>query len=101
MEIVLDKKDRTLESIEKKRKLDYWNDNLIQDYYINYYQNLSAKELDKEFNKDIRTLTKALSKLPDSERKAFIDVLSVVIEFYLENKIEKEIDHSLFKILKF
>jgi hypothetical protein len=101
MEIVLDKKDKTLNSIEKKNKLDYWNDSLIQDYYINYYQNLSAKELDKEFNKDIRTLTKALSKLPDSERKAFIDVLSRVIEFYLENKIEKEIDHSLFKILKF
>jgi hypothetical protein len=101
MEMLLDKKDKTSNSIEKKKKLDYWNDSLIQDYYINYYQNLSVKQLDEEFNKDIRTLTKALSKLPDSERKAFVDILSRIIEFYLENKIEKEIDRSLFKILKF
>lgn len=101
MELVLNKNDRASDSVEKKRKFDYWNDNLIQDYYFNYYQNLSVKELDKEFNKDIRTLTKALSKLPVSERKAFIEILSRIIEFYLENKIEKEIDNSLFKILKF
>jgi len=101
MEMLLDRKDKTSNSTEKKKKLDYWNDSLIQDYYINYYQNLSIKELDEEFNKDIRTLTKALSKLPDSERKAFVNILSRVIEFYLENKIEKEIDRSLFKILKF
>jgi len=99
--MLLDRKDKTSNSTEKKKKLDYWNDSLIQDYYINYYQNLSIKELDEEFNKDIRTLTKALSKLPDSERKAFVNILSRVIEFYLENKIEKEIDRSLFKILKF
>jgi len=101
MEMLLDRKDKTSNSTEKKKKLDYWNDSLIQDYYINYYQNLSIKELDEEFNKDIRTLTKALSKLPDSERKAFVNILYRVIEFYLENKIEKEIDRSLFKILKF
>jgi len=101
MEMLLDRKDKTSNSTEKKKKLDYWNDSLIQDYYINYYQNLSIKELDEEFNKDIRTLTKALSKLPDSERKAFVNILSRVIEFYLENKIEKEIDRSLFKIIKF
>jgi len=101
MEMLLDKKDKISNSIEKKKKLDYWNDSLIQDYYINYYQNLSVKQLDEEFIKDIRTLTKALSKLPDSERKAFVDILSRIIEFYLENKIEKEIDQSLFKILKF
>lgn len=83
------------------KKFDYWNDSLIQDFYLNYYQNLNSKELDREFNKDIKVLTEALSKLPTSERKAFIQVLSRFIEFYLENKIEREIDSSLFKILKF
>ena len=83
------------------KKSDYWNDSLIQDFYLNYYQNLNSKELDREFNKDIKILTDALSKLPTSERKAFIQVLSRFIEFYLENKIEREIDGSLFKILKF
>lgn len=83
------------------KKSDYWNDSLIQDFYLNYYQNLNSKELDREFNKDIKLLTDALSKLPTSERKAFIQVLSRFIEFYLENKIEREIDGSLFKILKF
>lgn len=101
METFLDRKDKTSKSIDKRQKIDYWNDSLIRDYYINYYQNLSIKELDEEFNMDIRKLTKALSKLPDSERKAFVDVLYRIIEFYLENKIEKEIDRSFSKILKF
>lgn len=101
MEMVLDKKDKTSNSLRKKSKFDYLNDSIIQDYYLNYYQNLSLKELDKEFNKDISILTKAMSKLPDSERKMFVEVLSRFIEFYIENKIEKEIENSLFKILKF
>lgn len=87
--------------LSNKKKSDYWNDTLIQDFYLNYYHNLSSKELDKEFNKDIQFLTDSLVKLPASERKAFIQVLSKFIEFYLENKIEREIDDSLSKILNF
>ena len=74
---------------------------MIEDYYLGYYKDLSSKQLDKEFNENIRSLTQALSKLPNSERKAFIEVLSRCIEFYMENKVEKEIDQSFFKILKF
>lgn len=99
--MLLDKKDKTMNSIEKKDRFDYLNDNMIQDYYVNYYQNLTLKELDKEFNRDISILAKTLSKLPDSERKKFVEFLSRFIEFYIENKIEKEIDNSLFQILKF
>lgn len=96
MELTLNKN----KELTTPKKTDYWNDSLIQDFYINYYQNLNSKELDREFNKDIKLMADALSKLPSSERKAFIQVLSGFIEFYLENKIEREID-SLFKILKF
>lgn len=101
MEMILDKKDKKLPSLRKNDKLDYVYDHMIQDYYIDYYQNLSSKELDKEFNKDILTLTKALSKLPESERKNLIEILSNLIEFYIENKIEKELNNSIFKIMKF
>ena len=97
MELTFDKN----KDLSTSKKSEYWNDSLIQDFYLNYYQNLNSKELDKEFNKDIKLLTGALSKLRPSERKAFIQVLSGFIEFYLENKIEREIDNSLFKILKF
>ena len=89
------------ENLSKNKKSDYWNDSLIQDFYINYYQNLNSKQLDKEFNNDIKLLTNVLSKLSSSKRKKFVQVLSNVIEFYLENKIEKEIDNSFYKILKF
>lgn len=84
-----------------KKKFEYWNDVLIEDFYVNYYHNLNSKELDREFNKDIKILTNSLVKLPASERKAFIQVLSNFIEFYLENKIKREIDESLSKILRF
>lgn len=86
--------------ISSEKKVDYWNDSMIQDFYLDYYQNMNSKELDQEFSKDLKTLTKTLGKLPSSERKAFIDVLSRVIEFYLDNKIEKEIDRLFLKILK-
>jgi len=101
MEAIINKKDRALNSLQKKNRFKYLDDNLIQDYYLNYYQNLSMRELDEEFDNDIRILTKALIKLPDSEKKNFIGVFSRLIEFYVENKIEKEIDYSLLKILRF
>jgi len=85
---------------ESDTRSGIWEDSIIQDYYINYYKNLSSRELDREFNEDILTLTRAYSKLPDSQREAFIEVLSRIIEFYMENKLEKEIDLSLHKILK-
>lgn len=97
MELTFDKN----KDLSTKKKSEYRNDSLIEDFYLNYYHNLSSKELDREFNKDIKLLTDSLVKLPVSERKAFIQVLSNFIEFYLENKIEREIDDSLFKILKF
>lgn len=93
--------NRNVNLTKPKNKFGHWNDSLIENFYLDYYRNLSSKELDKEFNNDIKTLTTTLSKLDDTERKAFIELLSIFIEFYLENKIEKEIDNSLFKILKF
>jgi len=81
--------------------LKYWQDNLVHEYYIDYYNNLSSKELDREFRNDIRTISKILAKLSDSERKLFIGFIPNFIEFYIGQKFEKEIDSSLSKILKF
>ena len=92
--------DKNKAMTESDTRSGIWEDSIIQDYYINYYKNLSSRELDREFNEDILTLTRAYSKLPDSQREAFIEVLSRIIEFYMENKLEKEIDLSLHKILK-
>lgn len=100
MEMIFDK-DNDMSLSKSKRNRGYWNDPMIQDFYVDYYNSLSSKELDREFNKDIKVLSNTLSKLSDSERKSFIEVLSRFVEFYLDNKIEKEIDRSIFKILKF
>lgn len=97
MELTFDKN----KDLSTTKKSKYWNDSLVQDFYLNYYHSLNSKELDEEFSKDIKLLTDTLVKLPTSERKIFIQVLSSFIEFYLENKIEREIDGSLLKILKF
>lgn len=78
-----------------------WSDELITTYYSNYFETLNSKQLDKEFNSDILKLVRTLSKLPENERKALVEVLARVIEFYIENKIEKEIEFSFHKLLKF
>jgi hypothetical protein len=85
----------------KKSSNAIWSDDLISTYYSNYFVNLNSKQLDKEFNSDILMLVKALSKLPDNDRKALIEALARVIEFYIENKVEKEVELSFNKFLKF
>ena len=91
----------SLKTGESQKSHQHWDDVLVRNYYSHYFQGLTSTELDKDFNKDIRTLTLALGKLPETERKALIKVLSRVIEFYLESKIEKEIDNSFSKLFKF
>lgn len=80
-----------------KESMSYFNDLFIQ----NYYESLTSKELDRNFDKDVQTLINSLKKVSESDRKFFIAILSNIIELYLQRKIEKEIDDSLFKLLKF
>jgi hypothetical protein len=84
----------------KSGVMKYWQDNLIHEFCVDYYNDLSAKELDQEFKKDIKNLAKILGKLPDSDRKVFINYFSNFVEFYIDQKVEKEIDTSIYKILK-
>lgn len=88
------------EATQSNTSHQYWNDILVQNYYSQYFKNLTSKELDRDFNNDVRVLTHALSKVPETKRKELINILSRVIAFYLEKKIEKEIDHSFSKLLK-
>ncbi len=73
---------------------------LLNNYYKNYYKNMTARELDKEFNKDIITLIKAAKYLPENKRNSSFHLFSRLIEFHIEKKIEKEINSSFDKILK-
>lgn len=101
MEMILDRKNRIPNSVAKKRKFEYLDDILLEDYYSNHFQNLSSEELNNEFNKDIRYIAKALGNIPEKERKEYIEMLSKIFMHYFENNIEKEIEESISKILKF
>lgn len=90
------KKDLSVAEIK-----EYWPDLFFREMYPDNYRNLNSKELDKSFNDDLKVLVRSLGRLPDPERKAFINILSSFIENYLENKVEKELDRSLYKTLKF
>ncbi|MBX2930615.1 MAG: hypothetical protein KF781_01570 [Chitinophagaceae bacterium] len=46
-----------------------WGDEIITNYYTNYYKSLNSRQLDKQFNSDILSLVKVLSKLPEQDRK--------------------------------
>lgn len=90
-------------SKEKKspQNLRIWNDDIFLDYYCNYYDEITSKELDADFNHELKVLVQAMNKLNDPEKKALINLLSKVIEHYLNQKIDKELDFSFKKILKF
>ncbi len=93
--------DSTNNKSTRSKKQSYLTNDLIQDYYMNFYNNLTAKEQDELFSNDIRMLVGVLNKLPESKRKSFIQLFANLVEFYLENKIENEINESIFKVLKF
>lgn len=84
----------------KSETMKFWQDNLRHEPYIDYYNDLTSKELDQEFRKDIKSIAKILGELSESKKIAFINFLSNYIEFYIDQKLEKEIDSSLNKILK-
>ena len=95
-----------LKKTEKNNSHKSINENIafrnyfVHNFYDNYFDNLSSKDLDIEFRNDMQTLVKALKKLPVEEQKTMIKILSNVIEFYVENKIEKELDKSFSKIFR-
>jgi len=101
MKHVIDPKIKEMNSIQIKNKNDIWSDFFFQEYYLTKHNNMSSRDLDIEFNNDIRSLSKALSRLPESERKKFVTLISSFIELYIENKIEKEIDSALIKLIRF
>lgn len=95
---LIEKKDFL--EIPKKKKLNFWDDYLIQEYYSTYFDELNSKELDFELRNELNILVKSLNKLNDSERKIMINVLADVINFYIENKVSKELDKSFSNIFE-
>jgi hypothetical protein len=61
---------------------------------------MTSKQHDREFNNNLRILVNTIIKLPEQDRKRLVEVLSMVIESYLENMVVKEIEFSFHKLLK-
>jgi hypothetical protein len=66
---------------------------------INRFKTSSAKQLDKELNYELKPLIKVLSRLDEKERKYFIEAISNILDLYIENKIEKELEKNFVKLL--
>ena len=87
--------------IDKFGSYSNFRDELLFEYYNNYFECLSSRQLDREFNEDLSIMIKSLKMLPQEERKAFVGIISRLIEFYIDNKIEKELDKSFRMLFKF
>lgn len=77
----------------------YLNDLVVSEYYKEFFNALSSKDFDKQLNKGIKILAEAIKKTSPEKKEFYTDALSSIIEFYIENKIEKELDESFLKIL--
>ena len=76
------------------------SDTLIQNYYNDLYDNMSVNELDSDFNINLKTFSKLLTKLNDNEKKVFVELFSNIVGHYLEKKIEKQLEIIFEKALK-
>ncbi len=80
--------------------------NLIKQEYayrdfVRGFENSSKKELDKKFYQELTPLLKILAKVKKEDREFVISALGKVFELYIENKVEKELNDSFRKALKF
>ncbi len=57
-----------------------------------------SKQIDCEFDKDLQAITRNLNRLPQSKRKVLLVALSNLMETYLTQKVEKELNRSLKKV---
>jgi len=71
------------------------------DFNNNHFEYLSSRQLDREFNKDLSIMVKTLKKLPEEERNDFKNLIAMLIDNYISNKIEKELDKSFQTLFKF
>ena len=95
---------KTIDFDNKINELNYYSnfkDEILSEYYNNYFERLSSRQLDKEFNRDLSILIKSLKKLSQEERSIVVNSISKLIEFYIETKIEKDLNKSFRTILKF
>ena len=95
---------KTIDFNNKISGLNYYSnfkDEILSEYYNDYFEGLSSRQLDKEFNRDLSILIKSLKKLSQEERSIVINSISKLIEFYIETKIEKDLNKSFRTILKF
>jgi len=90
-----------LKTIDYIGNYSNFRDELSFEYYKDYFERLSSRQLDREFNKDLSMMIKSLKMLPQEERKVFAGIISKLIEFYIENKIEKELEKSFHILFKF
>ncbi len=88
------------EEVSKKNHVNFYLDNIVYNYYLEKIKSVNSRELDSEFNNLFKTLVKCLVKADNKQKTYFIDLLARLIEFYIENRIEKEINSSFSKLLK-
>jgi hypothetical protein len=86
---------------ESRLGLLSWGEDLPSGILSEVYTDHSVKEMDKKFARDLKVLVKSLSKLSDPERKIFIKVMATIVQSYLEQKVDKELDISIKKVFKF
>jgi len=83
-----------------KPNISIGNENILGYYYETYFDSLTSKELDKEFSKDLKYISKILKELPEKNRQKYIGMLSNIIEFYISQKINKRLDDTFEKFLQ-
>ena len=100
MNLINYKSDQEERSIQKNTDsyVD-WYKSILNDSHSEKITSLSLKELDKQFSKDLATLAKALSNTPVNKRTELADFISIVVSYYIEQKVEKELDNFFSKIM--
>ena len=93
-----------MESLDKdtspqRKERSYWGDEVVTDYYLEHMKSLDSRELDRQLGKDMRILANAVERLNRGE-KAIADVFAALVEFYVERKVQNEIQDCLAQVLK-
>ncbi len=67
---------------------------------LNRFETAPSRELDSHFYKELKPLVKSLSRLDSAKRKILVNVISSLMEVYITNKVDRELDHLFRDLIK-
>jgi len=68
--------------------------------FLDKFETAPSRELDLHFYKELKPLVKSLANLDKEKREILAFAISSLIDIYMSNKVERELEHLFKNLIK-